>query len=84
MSSCCCCHCCCCGCGCCNSCGCQNPDQEIGGAALTEFPVYVSYPAFFPADDAIDGANEAIFSQGTPITRTVFTRSARRSCGCRR
>lgn len=91
MSSCCCCHCCCCGCGCgCgNSCGCQGSDQELGGASLTEFPVYVSYPAFFAGDDAIDGANQAIFALGdtTAITGRILTRgvngSSRRSCGCR-
>jgi len=27
------------------------------------FPVYVSYPAFFPADGAINNANIALFTQ---------------------
>ena len=29
--------------------------------SLNQFPVYVSYPSFFPTSSAIDGANDAIF-----------------------
>lgn len=82
MSSTCCCHCCCCGCG--GSCGCGGGCGCNGGSdtdtALSQFPVYVSYPAFFAGDTAIDGANQAIFTvNGT--TRSAV--SGRRSCGCR-
>lgn len=87
MSSCCC-HCCHC-CGCCGcSCGCQDQDQDLGGVTLTEFPVYVSYPAFFPAEGAVDGANAAIFDTTNCIMPLngvrSLTRSSTRSCGCRR
>ena len=75
MSGCCHRHCCC---SCC-SCGCSDEDQDLGGVSLTEFPVYVSYPAFFAGDDAINGANQSIFGlNGT--TTSVLTRSASRSC----
>lgn len=90
MSSCCCCHCChccgCCGCGC--GCGSSCPDQDVGGVSLTEFPVYVSYPAFFPAAGAVEGANQAIFDPEAgimPLTGSrVLARGTSRSCGCRR
>ena len=78
MSCCCHRHCCC---SCC-SCGCSDEDQDLGGVSLTEFPVYVSYPAFFAGDDAIDGANQAIFGLNGTTTR-VLTRGASRSGSCR-
>jgi len=49
--------------------------------ALSEFPVYVSYPAFFAGETAIDGANQAIFTVNGTTTRSAV--SGRRSCGCR-
>lgn len=36
------------------------PDTPVFSAA--QFPVYVSYPAFFVGDNAINGANIALFS----------------------
>ena len=60
----------------------QDEDQDLGGVSLTEFPVYVSYPAFFAGDDAIDGANQAIFGLNGTTTR-VLTRGASRSGSCR-
>ena len=50
--------------------------------------MYVSYPAFFPAEGAIDGANQAIFDPNAgimPLTGArVLARGTARSCGCRR
>lgn len=71
---CCCCHSCCCG-------GCDCDDSGVGGVVqpdLTQFPVYVSYPAFFAGDSAINGANQAIFGMTNGSTLTGS------SCGCRR
>lgn len=77
MSSTCCCHCCC-GCGgsCGSGCGCGDQDDAV----LSAFPVYVSYPAFFAGDTAIDGANQSIFTI-SDASRSIVT--GRRSCGCR-
>lgn len=66
-----CCCCCCCG-------GSDNgittlpsfPDTPVFSEA--QFPVYVSYPAFFAGDSAIDGANIALFTAGNG--------NGRRSC----
>ncbi len=82
MSSTCCCHCCCCGgcggsCGSGSGCGCGG-DQDA--AVMSQFPVYVSYPAFFAGDSAIDGANQSIFTI-SDASRSIVT--GRRSCGCR-
>lgn len=80
---------CCCGscgsCGCNDSCGCGcGSDNGVttlpifpdtpAFSGLSQFPVYVSYPAFFAGDTAINGANQAIF------TVSGTTSTARRSC----
>lgn len=56
--------CCCCSCPCCG-CGGGN-NNGVGGVttpSLTQFPVYVAYPAFFAGDSAIEGANFALFTR---------------------
>ncbi len=69
--------CCCCGC----RCGCDSdngvttlpsfPDTPAFPGVTAQFPVYVSYPAFYAGETAINGANQAIFTlNGTmPIVR---------------
>lgn len=57
------CHSCSCGCSC--GCGCGS-DNDNGGTtwpALSQFPVYVSYPAFFTGESSINGANIALFTR---------------------
>lgn len=84
--------CCCCGsCGCGDSCGCgcgcgsDNgvttlpifPDTPaFPGVTTAQFPVYVSYPAFFAGETAINGANQAIFTVNgtTSIARRASCR----------
>lgn len=58
-------------CGC--SCGCSCSGSGVGGVTTLpsdtpvssgcalRFPVYVSYPAFFASDSAINNANIALF-----------------------
>ncbi|MCI8473886.1 MAG: hypothetical protein HFF07_00955 [Oscillospiraceae bacterium] len=72
------CRCCCCSCGCGG--GSDNgvttlpsfPDTPVFSAS--QFPVYVSYPAFFTGDSAINGANIALFTSGG---------NGSGRCGCR-
>lgn len=73
---------------CCGSCSCgcgsgstddavtlpSFPDTPVF-SGLTQFPVYVSYPAFYAGDTALSNANQAIFlNNGTTTART-------RTCG---
>jgi len=61
---------CCCPCTC--PCSCSSCDVEEDTSTpetptvptLAQFPVYVSYPAFFAGDGRIAGANQAIFLPG--------------------
>lgn len=80
---CCCCGSCGCGCGC--GCGCDSdnvttlpifPDTPAYPGPTAQFPVYVSYPAFYAGETAINGANQAIFTVNgtTPVARRAFYR----------
>lgn len=56
-----------CGCCCCCSCPCcgGGNNSGVGGVttpSLTQFPVYVAYPAFFAGETAINGANMSLFA----------------------
>ncbi len=58
------CHCSCdCDCGCGGTGGGTTTPETPVVPALSQFPVYVSYPAFFTGDSAITGANQSIFVQ---------------------
>ncbi len=64
---------------CCCSCGCNGNGSGVGGVdtgittlpsdtlvpsgCSLRFPVYVSYPAFFAGDSAINNANIALFTR---------------------
>lgn len=68
-----CCRCCCCSCNCCGNGGGVGgvedtptilpsfPDTPAFPGCSLRFPVYVSYPAFFASDSAINNANIALF-----------------------
>lgn len=65
-------HCC-----CCCDCDCGGSGGGNGGGTspvvpLSQFPVYVSYPAFFTGENAINGANQSIFIQPLSTTRSCF------------
>lgn len=70
-----------CGSSCCGSCNCGcDRDCDCGcdsdnGVATAQFPVYVSYPAFFAGDSAINDANIALFTANG---------NGSDSCGCGR
>lgn len=62
-------------CGCGDSCGCDCGCGSDNGVTtlpifpdtpaytgLSQFPVYVSYPAFYAGETSINGANQAIFT----------------------
>lgn len=63
------CHSCSCGsscggsCGCSCGCGSDNDNDSTTMPTLSQFPVYVSYPAFFTGESSINGANIALFTR---------------------
>lgn len=62
-----CCHPCCYPCDCDHDCGCEGGGSGGGTTTpvvpLSQYPVYVSYPAFYTGEGAITGANQSIFVQ---------------------
>ncbi len=66
-------HCCCCDCDCdCGGSGGGNGGGTSPVVSLSQFPVYVSYPAFFTGESAINGANQSIFIQPLSATGSCF------------